>query len=175
MRCRGYLWDGFTDALGDLVRLRALGVVIVLATLAWLVWQLTRRPIPRTLLVPAALALGAGVSLALTAWRRGAIGESRDVAVRVHHHRPDAPAARRGHRLVHPAPGPDAVAVVVAAGVGVLLLVGVIAQVRMFDDYVAAIEPVKEVEKGALLNTAVLAAKGTSSSPITPCTSTNHR
>ena len=38
-----------------------------------------------------------------------------------------------------------------------LLLVGVIAQVRMFDDYVAAIEPVKEVEKGALLNTAALA------------------
>ena len=30
----------------------------------------------------------------------------------------------------------------------------------MFDDYVAAIEPVKEVEKGALLNTAALAREG---------------
>ena len=160
MRCRAYLWDGFTDALGDLVRLRALGVVIVLAALAWLVWQLTRRPIPRTLLVPAALALGAGVSLALTAWRRGAIGSpatSRYAYITIVLTLPLLAAAtdwciRRVARTRF--------AVVVAAGVGVLLLVGVIAQVRMFDDYVAAIEPVKEVEKGALLNTAVLAREG---------------
>ena len=102
-----YLWDGFTDALGDLVRLRGLGVVIVLAALAWLVWQLTRRPIPRTLLVPAALALGAAVSLALTGMATRRHRESRNLTVRVHHHRPDAPVARRGHRLVHPADGRD--------------------------------------------------------------------
>ena len=155
-----YLWDGFTDALGDLVRLRAVGVVIVLAALAWLVWQLTRRPIPRTLLVPAALALGAGVSLALTAWRRGAIGSpatSRYAYITIVLTLPLLAAATDWciRRLAR-----TRFAVVVAAGVGVLLLVGVIAQVRMFDDYVAAIEPVKEVEKGALLNTAVLAREG---------------
>ena len=52
-----------------------LGVVIVLATFVWLVCQLLHRPIPRTLLFPAVLALGAVVSLALTGWRRAAITE----------------------------------------------------------------------------------------------------
>src|SRR3954447_17690816 len=45
----GFVWDGLTDSLGDVVRLRALGVVIVLATFVWLVCQLLHRPLPRTL------------------------------------------------------------------------------------------------------------------------------
>src|SRR5262249_135779 len=69
----GFVWDGLTDALGDVVRLRALGVVIVLASFAWLGCQLTHRPIPATLLLPGALAAGAVVSLVLTGWRRGNI------------------------------------------------------------------------------------------------------
>ena len=71
----GFVWDGLTDALGDVVRLRSLGVVIVLATFVWLVCQLLRRPLPRTLLFPAVLALGAVVSLTLTGWRRATITE----------------------------------------------------------------------------------------------------
>src|SRR2546423_1271792 len=50
-----------------------LGVVVVLASFAWLVCKLTRRPIARSLLFPAVVALGAIVSLALTGWRRGTI------------------------------------------------------------------------------------------------------
>lgn len=155
-----YLWDGFSDALGDLVRLRSLGVVIVLVALGWLVWQLTRRPIPSSVLVPAALALGAAVSLALTAWKRGAIGSpatSRYAYITIVLTLPLLAAAtdwlvRRVAQAQF--------AVVVPVVVGVLLLLGVIAQVRMFDGYVAAIEPVKEVEKGALLTTAALAREG---------------
>src|SRR5262249_49282082 len=144
----------------DLVRLRGLGVVIVLAALVWLVWQLTRRPIPSTVLFPAALALGAAVSLALTAWRRGAIGSpatSRYAYITIVLTLPLLAAAtewvvRRVARARF--------TVVVPVVVGVLLLVGVVAQVRMFDDYIDTIEPAKRVEKGALLNTAVLAREG---------------
>jgi len=110
--------------------------------------------------VPAALALGAAVSLALTAWRRGAIGSpatSRYAYITIVLTLPLLAAAtdwclRRVARTRF--------AVVGAAVVGVLLLLGVVAQVRMYDDYVVTIEPAKEVEKGALLNTALLARHG---------------
>jgi hypothetical protein len=155
-----YVWDGITDATGDLVRLRGLGVVIVLAASGWLVWQLTRRPVARTLLLPAALALGAVVSLALTGWRRGAIGSpatSRYAYITIVLVLPLLAAATDWciRRLAR-----ARLAVVVPAVVGVLLLVVVVAQVRMFDDYVTTIEPAKRSEKGALLSTAVLAREG---------------
>jgi hypothetical protein len=155
-----YVWSGSTDALGDLVRWRSLGVVIVLAAVVWLMWQLTRRPIDSTVLVPAALALGAGVSLALTGWRRGAIGDpatSRYAYITIVLFLPLLAAASEWciRRLAR-----ARFAIVVPVVVGALLLLAVIAQVRMFDDYVATIEPAKRVEKGALLSTAVLAREG---------------
>jgi hypothetical protein len=152
----GFVWDGLTDSLGDVVRLRALGVVIVLATLAWLVWQLTRRPIPRTLLFPAVLALGAVVSLALTGWRRATItvpSLSRYAYITVVLLLPVVAAAldwlvRRLARAQ--------LAKVVPVVTGVLLVALVIAQVRMFDHYVDGIEEVKQAEKATFLTAAQL-------------------
>ncbi|HLM16461.1 MAG TPA: hypothetical protein VK549_01485 [Acidimicrobiia bacterium] len=156
----GFVWDGLTDSLGDLVRLRALGVVIVLATFGWLVWQLTRRPLARTLLFPSVLALGAVVSLALTGWRRAAITVPtlpRYAYITLVLVLPLVAAAtdwlvRRVARARFTA--------VVPAVTGVLLLLVVIAQVRMFDRYVTSIEEAKRVEKAAFLNTAVLERQG---------------
>ena len=152
-----FVWDGLTDALGDVVRLRELGVVIVLAAFGWLVWQLTRRPLPRTLLLPGALAVGAVVSLMLTGWRRGAITEPalpRYAYITIALMLPLVAAAtdwlvRRLARAWFSA--------VVPVVTGVLLLVVVVAQVRMFDRYVDSIEESKRVEKAAFLNTALLA------------------
>ena len=154
------MWDGLTDSLGDVVRLRSLGVVIVLATLAWLVWQLTRRPIPSTLLVPGVLAGGAVFSLVLTGWRRGAINLptlSRYEYITIVLVLPLVAAAadwlvRRAARteLVKP----------VAVVTGVLLVAVVIGQVRMFDRFVDTMEPEKRVEEGVFLNTAAMARDG---------------
>jgi hypothetical protein len=152
-----YVWDGVTDAVGDLVRLRTLGVVVVLAAVVWLVWQLTRRPVSPAVLVPAVMALGAVASLALTGWRRGAItspATSRYAYVTLVLVLPLLAMAtewcvRRAARA--------RLRVVVPVVVGVLLLAVVVAQVRMFDRYVVSIEPTKRVEKAALLNAAALA------------------
>ncbi len=156
----GFVWDGLTDALGDVVRLRALGVVIVLATFVWLVCQLLHRPLPRTLLFPAVLALGAVVSLTLTGWRRATITEgalSRYAYITIVLVLPLVAAAldwlvrrlARGH-----------VAKVVPVVTGVLLVVIVIAQVRIFNNYVDSIEESKRVEKAAFLTTALLVREG---------------
>lgn len=157
-----YVWEGLTDALGDLTRLRGLGVVLVLAVVAWLGWQLTRRPISSTLLVPSALALGAVASLALTGWRRGAItipATSRYAYITIVLTLPLLAAATEWC-IRSVARARDGIALPVVVGVGVVLVVVVVAQVRMFDSYVASIEDAKRVEKGALLNTAVLAREG---------------
>jgi len=156
----GFVWDGLTDAVGDVVRLRALGVVIVLAAFGWLVWQLTRRPIPRTLLFPAVLALGAVVSLTLTGWRRAAITEgalSRYAYITIVLVLPLVAAAldcavrwlARGSFTK-----------VVPIVTGVVLVVVVTAQVRIFSDYVDSIEESKRVEKAAFLTTAELMREG---------------
>ena len=94
-----FVWDGLTDALGDVVRLRELGVVIVLASLAWLVWQLTRRPIPPRLVVPGRVGGGRG-----RVARPHRLAARHDhgagvVALRVHHHRVDVALAGRRGRL----------------------------------------------------------------------------
>jgi len=151
-----FVWDGLTDALGDVVRLRAAGVVIVLATLAWLVWQLTRRPIPGTLLFPAVLALGAVVSLALTGWRRATITEgslSRYAYITIALLLPVVAAALDWlvRRLAH-----AQFAKVVPVVTAVVLVVVVIAQVRIFHNYVDSVEEAKRVEKAAFLTTALL-------------------
>jgi hypothetical protein len=156
----GFVWDGLTDALGDVVRLRALGVVIVLATAAWLIWQLTRRPVAPTLLVPAALAVGAVVSLALTGWRRAEItvpSLPRYAYITIVLVLPIVAAAtdwlvRRALRT-RGAP-------VATVATAVVLLAIVVAQVRMFDRWVTFIEPVKRVEKALFLNTAAIARDG---------------
>jgi hypothetical protein len=155
-----FVWDGVTDALGDVVRLRALGVVIVLATLAWLIWQLTRRPIPRTLLFPAVLALGAVVSLTLTGWRRATITEgalSRYAYITIVLVLPVVAAALDWlvRRLAH-----AQFAKVVPIVTGVILVVVVLAQVRIFDNYVDTIDETKRVEKAAFLTTAQLVREG---------------
>jgi hypothetical protein len=156
----GFVWDGLTDALGDLVRLRAMGVVIVLAVFAWLVCQLLHRPFPRALLVPAVLALGAVVSLALTGWRRGNITEpslSRYAYITIVLVLPLVAAAADWlvRRLAR-----ERFARVVPVVTAVLLLLIVIAQVRIFDNYVGSIEEAKRVEKAAFLTTAVLVREG---------------
>jgi len=156
----GFVWDGLTDSLGDVVRLRWLGVVIVLATLAWLVWQLTRRPIPRTLLFPAVLALGAVASLTLTGWRRATItvpSLSRYAYITIVLVLPLVAAAidwlvRRLARARF--------STVVPVVTGVVLLVVVVAQVRIFDNYVDSIEEAKRVEKAAFLTSALLVREG---------------
>jgi hypothetical protein len=156
----GFVWDGLTDSFGDVVRLRALGVVIVLATFGWLVCQLTRRPIPRTLMFPAVLALGAVGSLTLTGWRRATITQgalSRYAYITIVLVLPVVAAAldwlvRRLARAQ--------LAKVVPVVTGVLLVIVVIAQVRIFDNYVGSIEENKRVEKAAFLTTAELLREG---------------
>lgn len=155
-----FVWDGLTDAVGDVMRLRALGVVIVLAAFGWLVWQLTRRPIPRTLLFPAVLALGAVVSLTLTGWRRAAITEgalSRYAYITIVLVLPLVAAALDGlvRRLAR-----GSFTKVVPIVTGVVLVVVVIAQVRIFSNYVGSIEESKRVEKAAFLTTAQLMREG---------------
>ena len=156
----GFVWDGLTDALGDLVRLRGVGVVIVVAVFAWLVCQLLHRPIPRTLLFPAVLALGAVVSLALTGWRRGNItvpSLSRYAYITIVLVLPLVAASADWlvRRLAR-----ERFATVVTVVTGVLLLVVVFAQVRIFDNYVDSIEEAKRVEKAAFLTTALLVREG---------------
>jgi hypothetical protein len=156
----GFVWDGLTDSLGDVVRLRSLGVVIVLATVAWLVWQLSRRPIPPTLLVPGVLAGGAIFSLVLTGWRRGAINLptlSRYEYITVVLVLPLVAAATDW--LVRRAARTD-LAKPVAIVTGVVLVAVVVAQIRMFDHFVDTMEPEKRVEKGVLLSTAAMAREG---------------
>jgi hypothetical protein len=156
----GFVWDGLTDALGDVVRLRGLGVVIVLASLAWLVCQLAHRPIPPRLMFPAVLALGAVVSLALTGWRRGTITEpslSRYAYITVVLVLPLVAAALDWLvRWLARA----RFATVVPIVTGAVLVVIVVAQVRMFDNYVDTIEGAKRVEKAAFLTTALLVRQG---------------
>jgi hypothetical protein len=156
----GFVWDGLTDALGDLVRLRAMGVVIVLAVFVWLLCQLRHRPLPRSLLVPAVLALGAVVSLALTGWRRGNItvpSLSRYAYITIVLVLPlVAAAADWLVRRLARAQFTHVVPVVTA----VLLVVIVVAQVRIFDNYVDSVEEIKRVEKGAFLTTALLVREG---------------
>jgi hypothetical protein len=135
-------------------------VVIVLATLVWLVWQLTRRPVAATLLLPSVLALGAVVSLALTGWRRATIASpslSRYAYITVVLLLPLLAAATNWlvRRLAR-----ARLAAVVPVVAGVLLLVVVVAQVRMFNRYVDSIEESKRVEKAAFLNAALLAREG---------------
>jgi hypothetical protein len=156
----GFVWDGLTDALGDVVRLRALGVVIVVASFVWLGCQLAHRPLPATLLLPGALAAGAVVSLVLTGWRRGNItvpALSRYAYITIALMLPLVAAAadwlvRRLARAKF--------STVVPIVAGVLLVVVVVAQVRMFNRYVDSIEESKRVEKAAFLNTAALAREG---------------
>jgi hypothetical protein len=156
----GFVWDGLTDAMGDLVRLRWVGVPIVLATFVWLVCQLLHRPIARTLLLPTVLALGAVVSLALTGWRRGTItvpSLSRYAYITIVLLLPLVAAAADWlvRRLARARFGK-----VVPVVTGVLLVLVVIAQVRIFDNYVTTIEPTKRVEKAAFLTTALLVREG---------------
>ena len=121
----------------------------------------TRPPTaPRTVLFPAVLALGAVVSLTLTGWRPRPSPRGRCHGTRTS---PSCWSSRwwprrwtgwcgalRGGRFTK----------VVPIVTGVLLVVVVIAQVRIFDNYVDSIEEAKRVEKAAFLTTAELVREG---------------
>jgi hypothetical protein len=156
----GFVWDGLTDSLGDVVRLRGLGVVIVLAAFVWLVCQLAHRPLPRSLMFPAVLALGAVVSLALTGWRRGTItvpSLSRYAYITIVLVLPLV-AAALDWLLRRLARGPLTKVVPIVTAVVLVLIV--VAQVRMFDNYVDTVEEAKRVERAAFLTTALLVRQG---------------
>jgi hypothetical protein len=156
-----FVWDGITGAIGELVRSRPLGIVIVLATAAWLVWQLTRRPMPRSLLVPGALAAGAVVSLALEGWRRGSIASptlSRYAYITVALLLPLLAAAADWLlvRVVAWSHRPTLV-----TGLAAVLLVAVfVGQVRMFNHWIDHVEVEKHREHVGLLNAAAIAREG---------------
>jgi hypothetical protein len=106
------------------------------------------------------LALGAVVSLTLTGWRRATITEgalSRYAYITIVLVLPVVAAAldRLLRRLAR-----GQLAKVVPGVTGVLLVVVVVAQVRIFDNYVDSIEEAKRVEKAAFLTTAQLVREG---------------
>ena len=105
----GFVWDGLTDSIGDVVRLAALGVVIVLATLG-VVGLATDAPTDPTH-APVPGGAGAGRSGVARPHRMAASHHQRprDLAVRVHHHRADAPRHGGGVRLARSPTRPGAV------------------------------------------------------------------
>jgi hypothetical protein len=130
--------------------------VIVLAALVWLGAQLLHRPPTRTLLFPSVLALGAVVSLALTGWRRSALtgpSLSRYAYITVVLVLPLL-AAATDWAVRRVARARFATAVPVVIGVLLVLIVG--AQVRMFDRYVDGVREPKRQEKASVLTAAAL-------------------
>jgi hypothetical protein len=71
-----FVWHGLTEALGDVARFDAIGVLVVLGVAVWTVAHLARRPFDQRLLVPGALAVGAVCFLAGIGYRRGNLAGS---------------------------------------------------------------------------------------------------
>ena len=151
-----FVWDGITNALGDVARLEFIGVIVVLAVGAWLVVQLFRRPVDPHLLVPVALAIGAVAFLAGTGYRRGNLfgsdpAESRYAYVTIAFLLPLIALAAQGlfrgnvwRRVV----------------LVLLAVVLVVAQARKLDHQTDLARPGKDSDRGALLATAALAREG---------------
>ncbi|MEX1009447.1 MAG: hypothetical protein WD271_16635 [Acidimicrobiia bacterium] len=69
-----FVWNGLTDALGDIARIQVVGTLVVVATLVWLAVRLVRGRDTSHLIVPVALAIGGITFLAATGYRRGNLG-----------------------------------------------------------------------------------------------------
>ena len=151
-----FVWNGVTDALGDVARLPALGTIVVLAVCAWLAWKVTRRPLDRNLTIPVALAIGGVLFLASTGWRRANLfgadpAASRYAYVTVALVLPLVAMAAQG--LLRG----DALRRALLAFVTIALVLG---QFRLLDHDAEIAEPAKRSERGAVLATAALAREG---------------
>lgn len=149
----GFLWNGLTDALGDVARVEVIGVIVVLAVTAWVGVQFRRRPLDRALTVPVALAIGSLVFLAATGYRRGNLlgadgAASRYAYVTVAFMLPLVARASQGLFC-----GSSARRVLLA----VITIALVVGQVRKLDHQAELARPGKESDRGALLATAALA------------------
>ncbi len=151
-----FVWNGITDALGDVARLEAIGVIVVVAVSAWLVVQLLWRPIDRNLTVPVALAIGAVAFLAATGYRRGNLfgsdpAASRYAYVTVAFVLPLVALASQS--LFRGSVWRRVVLIL-------LTLVLVAAQVRKLDHQTDLARPGKDSDRGAVLATAALVREG---------------
>lgn len=150
-----FVWDGLTDAIGDVARVELVGAVVVLAAVAWLTVRLLRRAVA-DLVVPGALALGGVVFLAATGYRRGALlgadpALSRYAYVTLTFVLPLL--AMAGQCLFRGGAGRRAALVV-------LTLVLVVAQANVLDHQANLARPGKQSDRGAVLATATLAREG---------------
>ena len=151
-----FVWDGITDALGDVARLEVIGVVVVVGVAGWLVVQLLRRPINRDLTVPVALAIGGVAFLVGTGYRRGNLigsdpSASRYTYVTVAFVLPLIALASQS--LFRGSTWRRVVLVL-------LTVVLVVAQVRKLDHQADLARPGKDSDRGAVLATAALAREG---------------
>jgi hypothetical protein len=151
-----FVWHGLTDALGDVARVAALGVIAVIATIAWLLVRLSRRRDIAGLLVPSALAIGGVAFLAATGYRRGNLlgadpALSRYAYVTVAFVLPLLALASQ--HLFRGSIGRRGVLVL-------LTVVLVVAQARKLDHQTDLARPGKQSDRGALLATAALAREG---------------
>jgi hypothetical protein len=148
-----FLWNGLTDALGDVARVDVVGVIVVIALIAWVGLQFRRRPFDAALTVPISLAIGGLVFLGATGYRRGNLlgadgAASRYAYVTVVFMLPLIARASqglfRGNRARR----------VLLAAVTIVLVVG---QARELDHQTDLARPGKQSDRGAVLATAALA------------------
>jgi hypothetical protein len=151
-----FVWNGLTDALGDVARAEAVGVVVVLAVVAWVAYRLVRHGFEPDLTVPLALAIGGVLFLVGTGYRRGNLfgidpAQSRYAYVTIAFVLPLV--ARAGQALFRGTHWQRALLVVVT----VALVVG---QARKLDHQADLARPGKQSDRGAVLATAALAREG---------------
>jgi hypothetical protein len=151
-----FLWNGLTDALGDVARAEVIGVIVVIAVLVWVGLQFRRRPFDPTLTVPLSLAIGGLVFLGATGYRRGNLlgadgAASRYAYVTVAFMLPLI--ARAARSLLSGSRGRRALLVVITIAL-------VVTQARKLDHQADLARPGKESDRGALLAAAALARGG---------------
>ncbi len=151
-----FVWEGLTDALGDVARLDLVGVLVVVAVVAWLVRKLAQRPLDRALLVPGALALAGVVFLASTGWRRGGL-PGADPAIPRYAYVTVAFVLPLVAMAAQPLFRGDTVRRIALGVVTVALVVG---QVRVLDHAAEVAAQGKRSDRGATLATAALVREG---------------
>jgi hypothetical protein len=151
-----FVWEGLTDALGDVARVEVVGIAVAVAVVAWLGWKLLQRPLDRSLLVPTALALGGVAFLASTGWRRGGL-PGADPAISRYAYVTVALVLPLVAMAAQPLFRGDTVRRVALAVVTIALVVG---QVRVLDRAAEVAEPGKRSDRGAMLATAALVREG---------------
>ena len=151
-----FVWHGLTDALGDVARLDAIGIVVVVAVVGWVAYRLVRHGFEPDLTVPFALAIAAVAFLAGTGYRRGNLittgpAQSRYAYVTVALVLPLVMRAAQG--LLRGSRGRR----VLLAAVTIVLVIG---QARELDHQATLIRPSKRSDRGAVLATATLVREG---------------